>query len=119
MTKTNIDLGYTYDKEPMPTVASAVPDKKHYPTFHYEGDEGIDIPNDGILTVKYHTVTETVTTREDGTKHYSCTVEIQKILGYEKEKDERPARSYKDAEEALDKLAEEKSNGKVDSDENY
>src|SRR6266508_246518 len=101
----NIDLGYELS-HPEPHMASQVNTKeKMYPSFTYEGEEALDLPDDGIMVVEFHTRRESTTTEEDGDKQYSCTVEVRKIKHVEPLKDEQPTKPYKDAEEALDKLA--------------
>ncbi len=113
MEKVNIDLG-----QEMPKLGGEVPlmvskgEKEAdeavetcYPHFHYEGEEELDIPDEGTMTVKYKIVFKSNTETEEE-EHYTCKVEVQEIVAIEGEKDEAPAHGMKDAEEALDELLE-------------
>lgn len=84
--------------------------KKHYPTFTYEGDEKMELPEEGKMTVHYCKVASTESER-NGKKHYSCTVEVKHILDVDggDYEDEAPTKSYnKDSENALDELMDKK-----------
>lgn len=113
MEKVDIDLG-----QEMPKLGGEVPlmvskaEKESdeavetcYPHFHYEGEEELEIPDEGTMTVKYKVVFKSNTETEDE-EHYTCKVEVQKIIAVEGEKDEAPAHGMKGAEEALDELME-------------
>lgn len=84
--------------------------KKRYPTFTYEGDEEMELPKEGKMTVHFCKVASSESER-NGKKHYSCTVEVKHILDVDAEdyEDDAPTKSYnKDSENALDELMEKK-----------
>lgn len=83
------------------------PSEKEYPCFTVERSEPLDIPEAGTMTVKYRKVrsSESEDLRQ-GTEHYSCVLEVLSIESVKGDAMEAPARSYNDAEDALDKLAE-------------
>lgn len=84
-------------------------DEKNYPSFHYEGDENLELPKEGTMTVHYCKTASSVSER-NGVMHYSCTVEVKHILSVKETdyEDEAPTKkSSRGAEEALDKLMSE------------
>lgn len=85
--------------------------KEHYPSFHYEGDESLDLPHEGTMTIRFKKTASSVSERNDK-KHYSCTVEVLAIEDVEGEKDDSPTRKHNDSEEALDKLMSDKMKSK-------
>lgn len=107
-----IDLGMSYD-DVMP---KPMDKKKHYPSFHYEGDEKLELPEEGTMTVHFCKTASSVSER-DGVKHYSCTVEVKHILSVKADdyEDDAPTKkSSRGAEEALDLLMKEHISGKGD-----
>jgi len=113
--KINVDLGQKGPDSPM--LASSKPsDEPYYPSFHYDGDEPLNLPKEGTMVVKYIVRSETESNR-DGKDHYSCTIDVKSIVSAEGSDKASPGKSYtKDTEDALDKLAEERS-GKTEKDE--
>jgi hypothetical protein len=108
-----IDLGMSYDgpcEATMAVVKDSEP-RKHYPSFHYEGDEDLGLPKEGTMTVKFKKVGSSRSERGDKTQ-YSCTVEVHDIVDVGGERDERPARSHDESSAVLDKLMAEKMAGK-------
>lgn len=102
-----IDLGMSYDS-PSPQEVKVA--EKHYPSFHYEGSEHLDIPKDGVMTVRYHKSGSEESERE-GKMTYRCTIEvlsIEKVKGSDEDDVKPPASSGNDAERALDMLMKEK-----------
>lgn len=94
----------------------AEPSETHYPSFTYDGPEKIDIPEEGIMEVRYKKVASSEHTRDGKTTH-TCTIEVHAITDVESEGDEAdeeaPTKNYgKDTEDALDNLAKEKSKSK-------
>lgn len=104
----SIDLGMSYDN---PGPVSTDSSKQHYPSFHYEGDESLDLPHEGTMTIRFKKPSSSVSER-DGKKHYSCTVEVLSIEDVDAEEDESPTRKHNDSEEALDSLMSERMKGK-------
>lgn len=109
-----IDLGMSYE-ESMP-VSPKEDRKKHYPTFTYEGDEEMELPEEGKMTIHFCKVASTESER-NGKKHYSCTVEVKHILDVDAGdyEDDAPTKKYNGAEDALDRLMEKKMKEKNDS----
>ena len=74
-----------------------------YPEFRISGDEELDLPKEGTMTIRYK-ITREVEESVGDKEHYNCTVEVRSI---EKVSGQRSAPSKRDhsAEEALDILA--------------
>ena len=92
--------------------------KKMYPSFHYEGTEPLDLPESGEMTIRFTKKAEEKRKTEDGKTRYSCTVEVNEIVDMDGEDSEAPAKGgNKESEDALDRLALEKSKKKSDEEE--
>lgn len=102
----SIDLSMTYS-EPH---KMDMPDR-HYPSFHYEGEESLDLPHEGTMTIRFKKPSSSVSER-DGKKHYSCTVEVLSIEKVKGEEDDSPTRKHNSSEEELDKLMSERMKSK-------
>lgn len=105
----SIDLGVSYD-EPISASIEKMEKKKHYPTLRIEGDEKLELPEEGTMTVHFHKVASESSER-DGKKHYSCTLEVKHILSVKADdyEDDAPTKkSSRGAEEALDALMKER-----------
>jgi len=84
------------------------PNEPRYPTIHYCGDEELDLPQDGTMTVKFHVKRETSEVdRKTGKHFYECDIEILSIEKVKSEDAVAPAKSGSEAADALDKLMEE------------
>lgn len=107
MKNVDLDLGQTSKEmygEPTGTLTkSDEPDRKHYPSFHYEGPEELPIPDQGKMTVEYAIVRSTNSKDRDGKEHYSCDVEIREICCVDKGV-EQPTKRDTSTEDALDRL---------------
>jgi hypothetical protein len=110
---TEIDLGVSnkdrYGGLGSPMAVSGPSDsekKLHYPTFTYEGPEELDLPEEGILEIRFKKRRETSKVREDGKHWYECEIEVRCICEVESEEEEAPTRRDTSAEDALDALAE-------------
>lgn len=77
--------------------------EEHYPSFHYEGEQDLGLPDEGEMTVKFRK-TSSSTSERDGHKRYSCTVEVKKILNVEGEKDDSPTKRDTSGDDALDAI---------------
>lgn len=83
-------------------------DDEYYPSFHYTGEEKLDIPHEGEMTIRYKKTSSSMIEGKDG-KMYSCTVEVREIVSVEGKKGaEAPSKRDRSAEESLDKLMAEK-----------
>lgn len=104
--KMNIDLGMSHS-DSMPTPLRE--DDEYYPSFHYTGEEKLDIPHEGVMTIRYKKTSSSMSEGKGG-KHYSCTVEVQEIISVEGKKGaDAPSKRDRTAEESLDRLMKEKS----------
>lgn len=92
-------LGQSYSE----TMPSPMKDKEYFPSFTYEGDKSLDLPEEGEMTIKFKRRRETETTDEDGKTHYSCTVDVTEIVDVE---DTEQETAEPKTEEILDKLME-------------
>jgi hypothetical protein len=104
--KMNIDLG---QKDGMCCPCDA-PSKTegprvYYPGFHYEGDEELDLPESGEMTIRFVKTGSSENTNRDGKTRYSCSIEVRKIVSVEGNGEEQKSAS-KITEEALDALRE-------------
>lgn len=105
-TMKSIDLGEKYG-ESVASPTQPVMDKKHYPSFHIEGDEDLGLPKEGEMTICFCVTNESRSENADGKKHYSCTVEVRSIEDVDDEEPEAPAHgSDKAVSDVLDSLME-------------
>jgi len=94
----------------------AVSEGPRYPVLHYDGDEELDLPCCGTMTVVFKVVGET--SRERNGKHsYSCDIEIRSITNVKSAEPKAPASSGSEAGSALDKLAEEYAKHEAEEDD--
>lgn len=101
----NIDLG---SKGPE-CCMDAVSDSKsevYYPSFHYSGEEDLDIPREGTMTVRYRMASKTESQGRNGDEHYSCTIDVLEIVSADGREPKKSA--ARETEDALDALAREK-----------
>jgi hypothetical protein len=82
-----------------------------YPSFHYSGEKDLDLPMEGTMTVQFCITRKTSTETDTGKHHYSCDIDLKKITNVKSEVS-APTKRDTSAEDALDKLAEEKSKEK-------
>ncbi len=106
--KTPIDLKQKDEFGSPITMGGDIP-RESYPDFRVSGDEELDIPDEGTMTIRYCVTRESSEKRGDK-EHYSCTIEVKSI---EKVSGQRSAPSERDhsAEEALDILASKFKSG--------
>jgi len=102
-TKLNIDLGESDGPCPCPATDAAGPNK-YYPTIYYRGKDYLDLPKEGIMTIKFRVKSETESETSEGEHSYSCDIEVQKILEVESDSPEAPYKSRNGAGDALDAL---------------
>lgn len=105
MKELNLDLGYKFDDHLHPT-SELDRDETMYPSFHFEGKEKLEIPHEGTMTIRYKKTSSSMSEGKSG-KHYSCTVEVHKIVSAESSDPEAPSKSNRETENALDKIKSE------------
>ena len=108
----NIDLAMDYGgpMEPMPMKAP----EKHYPSFTYDGSTELDLPDSGVMTIRFKEIRREESSR-NGVERYSCTVEVQQIISVKPDA-EPPAKTDKSASDALDELMAAKEAESADED---
>ncbi len=102
-----IDLAQDYSD----MIPSGKIEDKHYPSFHVECDEDLELPEEGGMTITFKRRGQTARTDKDGNCTYSYDIEvctIEEINDEEvEETDEAGGKSYDDAGSAIDKILEE------------
>lgn len=106
----NFDLGQT-SEGPCCAPCGSGEDRVYYPSFHFNGDKKLDVPDEGVMTVRYKKVSSSQSEDKRG-KHYSCCIEVQEIVSAHGEEVEAPSKRDKSAEESLDALMAEKQSKK-------
>lgn len=104
MPKKNIDLAYSFE-DTMPEMDG---DKEMYPSFTVHSDEQIDFPHEGEMTVKFKKIGS-----EDRDGHYTCQIEVRKIVSMYGNDNKRD----KSTSDALDELASERMKKEDDDNE--
>ena len=102
--KLNIDLGESNGVE----VAPPSRGEKYYPSLHVSGKKELDIPKEGLMTIRYKKVSSSESESEDNGPRYSCTIKIHEIVSADGEEVEAPTKKNSESEDALDKLMDEK-----------
>lgn len=104
MKSINLEIDRNRFGEPVPSTKEDRPPE--YPTAHLEFKSGDDteLPKDGTITFKYH-----LSNKSEGDKRCSYTLDLKELVSVTGEKDIRPSKRDTSAEDALDKLAKEKS----------
>jgi hypothetical protein len=104
MTKLNINLG-----SEGPTACSCgEKDETYYPTLHISGKKELDIPKEGVMTIRYRKTHSSVSEGDKSDPQYSCTIEAREIVSAESDEAESPTKRNSESEDALDKLMDEK-----------
>ena len=81
-----IDLGMGGEMCGASVVAkSSGPPEKYYPSFNYSGSVPLDIPEEGEMTITYKKTSSSDRTKSDGSKEYSCQIDVREIVGIEPE----------------------------------
>lgn len=112
MKKLNVDLGKDF-KASMPSEKD-MKEEMMYPSFRADVKDKLDLPYEGILTIRYCKRSSEHRTDPDGDEHYSCEIQVKELLSVEADKNsEAPSKSHsKDSEDALDKLAHKRAESK-------
>lgn len=102
--KLNIDLGSKSGEG-----LSVPPDMGdvYYPTLHISGKKELDLPKEGVMTIRYKKVSSSESEDERGSR-YSCTIDVHEIVSAESDEVEAPSKRDRSAEESLDRLMDEK-----------
>lgn len=103
MKQLNINLA-----EEGPSVPSDFKDHTYYPSLHISGKKELDLPKEGVMTIRYKKTHSAVTESEKFGPQYSCTIEVHEIVSAESDEVEAPSKRDRSAEESLDKLMDEK-----------
>lgn len=82
-------------------------EEKHYPAFHYDGKEKLDVPHEGVMTIRYKKTHSAMSDSEHSGKRYSCTVEVREVISVESDEPEAPTKNRRETEDALDKIKSE------------
>jgi hypothetical protein len=92
----------------VPTLAEPKDREPDYPSFHYDGEKELDLPDEGEMTIRFRKVSETSSVNKQGEHRYACTIEVQAICDVEgeEEPDEMYSDKAKGTEDALDALKE-------------
>lgn len=85
-------------------MATKSSDEKYYPSFHYEGDKELDVPEEGTMTIRFKRTGRSESEHDDKVR-YSCSIDVLSIESVEGESDDSPSKSYDEASSALDKIA--------------
>lgn len=102
--KLNIDLGESNGAE----VAPSPRKEKYYPSLHVSGKKELEIPKEGLMTIRYKKVNSSQSESEDDGPRYSCTIEVHELVSADGEEVESPTKKNSESEDALDKLMDEK-----------
>jgi len=100
--KLNIKLGEKGGPE-LPSTSET-----YYPSLHINGKKELDIPKEGLMTVRYKKVSSSESENEKSGPRYSCTIEVHEIVSAESDEVESPTKRNRESEDALDALVEEK-----------
>lgn len=101
-----IDLEIKWDRQDMPISPEEARKIKEYPSFTIERDKPLEIPESGVMSVRYRKTRSSESTSDDGSEHYTCTIQVQAIEDVEEEMEEERS-STNDTADALDKHMEE------------
>lgn len=108
MKQINFDLGQKHGPFPeSPCGCNHTEDEKHYPAFHYDGKEKLEVPHEGVMTIRYKKTHSAMSDSEHSGKRYSCTVEVREVISVESDEAEPPTKNRRETEDALDKIKSE------------
>ncbi len=114
MKQLKFDLGMKWDSPCCaPSCCSDTKEPEaHYPSFNYEGKEKLDVPDEGVMTVRYKKTHSSMSENDKSGKRYSCCIEVREVIGVDGEEVEAPSKRNTEAEDALDALMSEKKSKK-------
>ncbi len=99
----SIDLGREYPSGCCAPVCAPEKREKSYPSVYLEGKENFDLPDEGVMTVKFRKCRDSKSTPRDGDDHYETVIDLMEIVSVKGESTEKEESTA----EALDKLKEE------------
>lgn len=104
MPKFPYDLGRK-SPEGCPCSVSTQSDKDttYYPSVYFSGPKDLDLPDDGVMTVRFRKNSESSSRPREGKESYDCSVDVLEILSV---KGESESKSENRGAE-LDKLRDE------------
>jgi hypothetical protein len=76
-----------------------------YPRLHLSGSKMLELPEEGMMEVKFRKVSESSSKRQDGSNWYECCLEVKCICEVEGDEPKAPSSRDRSAEDALDILA--------------
>lgn len=91
------------------SVAVGEPPADQYPDIRLESEDNLNLPDSGTLVIQYKKTHEQVSNKGKDNEIYSCTLEVHKLLEVKGNSPKAPSTRDMGAEDALDKLAKEKS----------
>lgn len=106
----SIDLGMSHGGPKMDMVSKW--DEEYYPEFEYSGEKPLDLPDEGVMKIRYRKVrsSERLVGEE---KVHTCTVEVMSIESVKGVKEDAesdmPVKNGNETEDALDNLMREKA----------
>jgi hypothetical protein len=121
----NIKLGSTENGSSLSMAAVKDTPSEHFPTLHISSKEELDLPDKGVMLVKYRKVRSSSDKPANGEPLYSCTFDIKEIVavtGKDSDEDEveSPAKNRsKETEDALDAILREKMGKRSKEKEDY
>lgn len=104
MPKVNIDLGQKYHSPCACKDAEMEEKEVYYPTLHVTSEDELELPREGEMVIRFRKVASEMSEDKEGKKRYSCTIEVQKIVGLYPEKDE--LKREPKTSDVLDEIAE-------------
>lgn len=103
MKSVNIDLGEEYENSASPCCAPSPSEGKRYPTFYYDGEEELNLPKEGKMTIEFKRVSVSNTESDPGGKRCCVTIQVQKIVAVDGDVS-APTAKYDNAGDALDTI---------------
>jgi hypothetical protein len=123
MKKVNIKLGKTPEQIPAP-VGSPEGGPEFFPSLHVTSSEKLELPDKGVMLVKFRKVASSSNKPRDGEESYSCTFDIKEIIAVTGKADddddevEAPAKNRsQEAGDALDAIMRDKMKSKKEKDD--
>lgn len=104
-----IDLDVDLERNYENSVPSGI---SEYPEVSFTEDEPCDIPEEGVLTVKYRLVRHGKDTTDESKPRYSYTICLKELVSAVSKEVETPTKKHDEAGEALDAIAAEKMKSK-------
>lgn len=115
MQKLDIDLGSKMS-EPSPMTSGHR--DVYYPSFIIDEEKPLDLPDEGVMLVRY-TKTGTSSSHRPGEKErYSCTLEVKRILGVKGTAPEKPKKTEEMIDDTMAEIMDRKNKSK-DDEEDY